>query len=326
MNNATQKQINQHPELQTQIGIARDTIAAQNQHITELYSAMSVIIGTLTLVVAVFGIAVPLWTAKKSKDMEKDLKENIVRIDDFITNKFKEWENQKNEKVLEKYLDGTLNWDEYMTSLKWQPLSAEHLDKIFKHAVTQGNKSPHFYAKYIKDLACFLFIYNNSNNNENYQKYKKLIFEYKYFPYLALYICQQDNNLNPDDHDIHHYILANASEQEQQTQLKLLLDINEACALDRALRLISLLNLSIDNNLAEIIAEKIFSSNSSDTLPKIENNNNIVDLLIKKGILTKISNLTPLENYNIIKFFFNGVSFHLSKESYLASKIMGTHK
>ncbi len=316
--NKIEKQINQeleqyqlavqNNELKSQIGIAKDTITYQNQHITELYSAMTLLIGILTLIVAVFGIAVPLWTAKKSKDIEKELKDNIARIDDFITNKFQEWENQDLDKALDRYIRGELSWIGYHTILKWKPMPFEHMKKICDFINVYYKQPLSDCRELLSPLAYYLFIEHKNSTTDDFQKGRELIINSDYLYVLAL-----------ESSKTYIEILKEINEKKRNEKILDLLEQSDNIPLYNAVDAI-IDGDFLSSKINEIIAKKIIKRKDYCSLKIVENTQSIIDILKKEKLFDEVESIYPPRGNDMQINLWN-TAFQINKDSCLAKEL-----
>lgn len=312
----------QNKELQTQIQHANNTIAAQNQYITELYSTGGWLLGILSLWVVVFGIVIPIvltfLAGKKLHDFEQKTKE----VDKFIKDKLTEWENQGIDKALDKYLKGEINWIAFTTFLKFEPMSFEHMKKILDFAKDKGNRSLDKFYDHIYLLVSYLFEEKKDYKSDDFEKMRKLIIDCEYFYTLGL---------NP--HRIHYInILKSLSFDEQQEKILSLLKNAERSDNNT---FYSAIVTVIDGNflsteVEKIIADNIIKRKHSVSLSKVQNTQNIINRLEKEKFFDEIKHSIAFEilgeildklHDNQIQLYLNDEAFHIDKDSNLAKRL-----
>lgn len=334
MNEQFQKQIKKeleqyklevkNKELQTQIENAKDTINSQNQHMANIYGGMSFLLVFLSVIAAIFGFFIPYLYKERTKElkneyekMKNDFEQKTKDVNNFMTGKFKEWENQSIDKAVDKYLKGELSWNNIQTILKGEPMSYEHMKKIFDFAKEKGDISPDRFLEPvmqnepIAELVIYLFEKQKYYKNNDFEKIRNNIIDCKYFYLLAS--CALKN--------IYKEILQSLSEDKKQAKILELLKYSNK-------RLYEVVNIVTDCcshlslEVEKIITEKIITEKCIGTLFRFKDNQNIINIIEEEKFFDKvnISNIAKGE----IKIISSLSEFEstINKDSYLAKRLL----
>ncbi len=320
----------QNTELKAEIQAANDALVLQKQHTEHLYSSMTWVIGIIGLVVAVAGIAIPIWNAYQSQEMKKELQEIKTNVDDFIENKFVEWERKDIDRVLNAFLDGTIDVNGYKAALRLKQPPLEHLEKIFDKlfskfdSKTELKETALVGGANVSQFFSYIFVDLDDTNNEDLQTIKNKIVNSEWFlPILS--------QINPIRSKVGGKMFGwFYAVQGKQKIIDMLSNIDKGSEQPRnfwnLVRMVQSESFNIDNEskveIYKTIAQRILSEKTSiSSVTMVQNNKLIIDKLDDNGILDKAS-IEDLNHSELASFGIEGLGFtHIKKDSYLAQKI-----
>ncbi len=296
----------QNQELKTQIQVAQNTISQQNQHITDMFNSMNFIIVVIGIFVAIFGIIVPIImtiVSIKNKNELKQIKENV---DDFILNKFKEWENEKIDKSLDRYLNNEILWTSFHANANFELMTYERMKKVIDCAISEGNKNPKDFLNKGYNIITYVFDEHCNNKNKDFENIRKYILNCKYFYTLVM----KQNHLYAKS-------IKFCTEQQQEKLILDLLKNSDIVGISNAVRAILEVEY-LTSTIEKLIAEKIIEQKDILAVRKIENNENIVNLLLDKNIFDEANIFKPINNEMQLNWYSTS---SISADSYLAKKL-----
>jgi len=284
----------QNQELQTQIAQANHTIEMQNQHIEQIFSTMNILIGIMGLFVAIFGVIIPLWNAWKSTQMKKEVELAVKDANSFITDKFQEWELAETDNALKRYKNNEITWQDLHSILKYKPLTYEQLLDIYNAAMITDNQGM------IECLTQYIFKEHFDNKSDGYNKIRSLVVNSKFFPQFAYKLTEGIVNA-----------LLFASNKKRENIINESIDLSVTSFLyhnhiDK--------KISLSSSNKSHIVNKIIQEKNSSSLQIVENNSEIIDMLIEKGLLEDCS-------FNGHSYCYGSAILSLNQNSYLYQKL-----
>ncbi len=276
----------QNQELQAQVQQANQIIAAQNQHMEHIYAGMGWTVGILSLLLAIFGIIVPIIMSVIANNYRKELLEARDEVDKFINKKFNEWEKEESKNAIEKFLNDEITWQELHTILKYRPLTYDQMYRIYSFANNNGNE------KKLKLLFYYVYEYNFNNKSEEYDKIRNLILHNKLFPLftgcrLSKPVINAFSTITEKEKEIK--INAFIDFAEQGTFILFLQDLSRNDS-------VKLTKSNIQN-----IVNKLMTPPNGHYVTAIQCNQEIIDQLFEAGFFEKIQmNGINNESVNLI--------------------------
>ena len=284
----------QNQELQAQVLQANHIIEMQNQHLEHIFSSINVLIGIMGIVVAIFGIAIPLWNAWKSTQMKKDIELAIKDANSFITNKFQEWENSEIENALRRYKNNEITWQDLHSILKYKPLTYEQLLGIYNVAIVADNKDM------IECLTQYIFKEHFNDKSDGYNKIRNLVVNSKTFPLFAYKLTEGIVNA-----------LLFVSDKKRENIINQVVDISVTSFLAYN-HIDEKIALSTSNKIH--IVDNIIQEKSSSSIQMLENNKEFIDMLVEKGLFEDCS-------FNQHHYCYGTAILSLRSDSYLYKKL-----
>ncbi len=303
LNQLVKKEVNQYrlevqnQELQTQIAQANRMIEVQNQHVEQLFNSINILICIMAFFVAVFGVIFPLWNAWKSNQMKKEVEEAVKDTNSFITNKYIEWERSEANSAVERYKNGEISWQSLHSILKYKPLNFKHMSEIYNTAVTTDNQLM------LECITCYVFKEHFDNKTEEYDKIRTMVINSKYFPMYAY---------KPDEGTLN--ALLYIPDNKRENVINQAIDFN-------IVKFLGFLTKEKKSLLTEAnkkyIVDKIVREKVSAALYHVENDKELVDMLIEKGLFESLE----LNDHAGVSFRYDTTIISLKRNSYLKKKL-----
>ena len=284
----------QNQELKTQIAQTNRIIELQNQHIEQIFNSMNLFIGIMGLYIAIFGVIMPIWNAWKSAQMKKEVELAVKDANSFITNKFYEWEKAEAEKAIERYLNDEISWQSLHSILKYKPLNFEQMSKIYNTAIHKDNQNM------LECLTYYVFKEHFDIKTEEYNKIRNLVINSKYFPRFAYKL---------DEGIVNALLFVPDKKRESIINQAIDTSVTSFLACNKVDKKIAL----SDKNKIHLV-NKIIEEKYAGALRLLEHNNELVDMLIEKGLFKECSN-------NKHGYCFGTAILALTPNSYLKQKL-----
>ncbi len=294
----------QNQELQIQVNQANQIIATQNHHIEHVYSSMGWTISILGILLAIFGVIIPIIMSVLSIKSRNELKQIKDNVDEFVSSKFEEWEQQEINNTIDKFIHREITWQELHTILKYKPLTYEQIMKVYTIADHNDN------IEHLRLIFNYVFKHHFDNKSLEYEKIRNLILNNRlYITFTGCYFSKAVKNS-----------LSDLNQEEKEKKVNQIIEQAEGGSFNYIVNELTKKDcIELTKSNIKNIVNKLMDSKYSSYVNTLQNKEEIIDPLIEAGFLEKVK-IDKVNKDTMVLIIENGIA-GIKRSSYLCKKI-----